>query len=325
MASERRVQKLVGHLRPHHVSNQSFEFTTGTNDALSPQQRAFYEENGFIVLKALISGRDVSTFYDRFDYLVHHPKQRLPEMIVMRDVALEKVDASRRTEETTVTKIQNWSRDDVLWRFASHPSIVRCVEAIIGGDIRAHHFMAINKPKDPGLLSSRHPLHQDAHAFPFTPFSRIVCAWTALQRVERNNGCLCVVPGSHRTALLEHRYPRQWTGPVNRAYHGLQCEGDLNALLRKRVHLEMDPGDTVLFHPLLVHGSGANLSGRNRRSISTHYVNSREVSFVSLPQQKEIKAEIEALIKKRSGVEMDFVEFWKRKSRQIQGDAGNWK
>lgn len=277
------------------------------------------------MLKGLLSKRDVSTFYNRFDELVQNPSQRLPQLIVMRDVALEKVDASKRTEERTVTKIQNWSRDAVFWKFASHPSIVRCVEAIIGRDIRAHHFMAINKPSDPGLLSSRHPLHQDAHAFPFAPFSRIVCAWTALQRVERNNGCLCVVPGSHRMALMEHRYPQRWIGPVNRAYHGLHFEGDLNALLRHRVHLEMEPGDTVLFHPLLVHGSGANLSARNRRSISTHYVNSKEVRFVSLPQQKEIKAEIEAMIKKRMGVEMTFVEFWKRKSRQIQGEAGNWK
>lgn len=27
---------------------------------------------------------------------------------------------------------------------------------------------------------------------------------------------------------------------------------------RKKVYLEMDKGDTVFFHPLLVHGSGVN-------------------------------------------------------------------
>lgn len=37
------------------------------------------------------------------------------------------------------------------------------------------------------------------------------------------------------------------------------------------VNLEMQPGDTVFFHPLLVHGSGINKSQRTRRAISCHY------------------------------------------------------
>ncbi|KNC71081.1 hypothetical protein SARC_16387, partial [Sphaeroforma arctica JP610] len=33
----------------------------------------------------------------------------------------------------------------------------------------------------------------------------------------------------------------------------------------------MEPGDTVFFHPLLIHGSGFNKSTKARRAISTHY------------------------------------------------------
>ena len=33
----------------------------------------------------------------------------------------------------------------------------------------------------------------------------------------------------------------------------------------------MDPGDTLLFHPLLIHGSGRNRSDQYRRAISAHY------------------------------------------------------
>ena len=44
---------------------------------------------------------------------------------------------------------------------------------------------------------------------------------------------------------------------VNKMYYGIQDyqpkEGD-------RVHLAMEPGDTVFFHPLLIHGSGTNRS-----------------------------------------------------------------
>jgi phytanoyl-CoA hydroxylase len=33
----------------------------------------------------------------------------------------------------------------------------------------------------------------------------------------------------------------------------------------------MQPGDTVFFHPLLLHGSGRNRSDGFRRAISSHY------------------------------------------------------
>ena len=59
-----------------------------------------------------------------------------------------------------------------------------------------------------GSLTSRHPMHQDLHYFPFRPEERIVCAWTAMEKVTRANGCLVVVPGTHKGVLLEHSYPK---------------------------------------------------------------------------------------------------------------------
>jgi phytanoyl-CoA hydroxylase len=65
----------------------------------------------------------------------------------------------------------------------------------------------INKPPDPGTQSSRHPLHQDLYYFPFRPANRIVCAWTAMEKINRQNGCLVVLPGSHKGELERHEYP----------------------------------------------------------------------------------------------------------------------
>lgn len=44
-------------------------------------------------------------------------------------------------------------------------------------------------------------------------------------------------------------------GAVNKMYHGIQGY-DSHAV----VNIEMEKGDTVFFHPLLVHGSGPNLT-----------------------------------------------------------------
>ena len=85
--------------------------------------------------------------------------------------------------------------------------ILKYVECFCGPDIMAIHTMLINKPPDPGTKTSRHPLHQDLNYFPFRPANRIVCAWTAMEKVHRANGCLVVLPGTHKGTLKQHDYP----------------------------------------------------------------------------------------------------------------------
>ena len=48
----------------------------------------------------------------------------------------------------------------------------------------------------------------------------------------------------------------------------------------------MAPGDTLLFHPLLVHGSGRNRSDGFRRAISTHYA-SADCDRAALPRKRQ--------------------------------------
>jgi Phytanoyl-CoA dioxygenase (PhyH) len=63
-----------------------------------------------------------------------------------------------------------------------------------------------------GTLTSRHPMHQDLYYFPFRPADRVVCAWTAMQKIDRSNGCLVVIPGTHTSELMEHDYPKWEVG-----------------------------------------------------------------------------------------------------------------
>jgi phytanoyl-CoA hydroxylase len=146
--------------------------------------------------------------------------------------------------------------------YAKNPTLLDRVEEFIGPDIKSIHSMLINKPPD---LDGRHPLHQDLLYFPFRPADRVVATWTALEVCNRENGCLAVVPGSHRGELLDHVNP-EWEY-LNFGYFGV----DDPTVLDSRIHLEMQPGDTVFFHPLLIHGSGRNRSSGFRRAISTHY------------------------------------------------------
>lgn len=51
-------------------------------------------------------------------------------------------------------------------------------------------------------------LLQDLYYFPFRPPNKIVAAWTALERADVKNGCLYVIPGTHKGPFYEHGYPK---------------------------------------------------------------------------------------------------------------------
>ncbi|KAL5015059.1 hypothetical protein ScPMuIL_009329 [Solemya velum] len=254
------------------------------NTKLTPEQRKFYEENGYLVIKNLV------------------PKDKL-----------------RFTGEKAVTKIQQFNLDDVLFSYCALPEVVEYVECFTGPDIVSMHTMLINKPPDPGMKTSRHPMHQDLHYFPFRPADRIVCSWTAMQTINRENGCLVVVPGTHKGKLLPHVYP-EWEGGVNKMYHGIQNYDPSYP----RVHLPMDEGDTVFFHPLLIHGSGMNKTDGFRKSISCHYASGKS-TFIDAKgtTHQNIADEISQVVTNRYGpdVTYDFGDMWKTFSRVVKGKA----
>ena len=70
----------------------------------------------------------------------------------MRDVAIAK--SEYQADERAVTKIQDYQHDEVLSQYFYSPAIIPYVSSIIGEDIMAMHTMLINKPPDPGELST---------------------------------------------------------------------------------------------------------------------------------------------------------------------------
>nr|XP_022300530.1 phytanoyl-CoA dioxygenase, peroxisomal-like [Crassostrea virginica] len=254
------------------LGHQQFRYTLN-NPVLSYEQRKFYEDNGYVVIRNLVPKEKLDIYRNRFEQICRK-EVVIPGLTIMRDVAIARSEFV--PGQQAITKLQDFQNDEVLFGYCALPEIIRYVQAFTGKEVKAMHTMLINKPPDPGKKTSRHPLHQDLHYFPFRPADRIVCSWTAMEKVNRENGCLVVLPGSHKGELLQHDYP-EWEGGVNKLYHGVR-DFDPNA---PRVHLPMETGDTVFFHPLLIHGSGMNKTKGFRKSISCHYA-SAEIEFIDV-------------------------------------------
>ena len=86
----------------------------------------------------------------------------------------------------------------------------------------------------------------------------------------------------------------------------------------------MQAGDTVFFHPLLIHGSGANRTDGFRKAISCHYASS-ECEYIELmgSLQEGFKREVEAIAESKLGEKLSVTDIWRLKSRLVTGQRIN--
>ena len=236
---------------------------------LTASERQAFQDTGYILVPGLIEAVDRARYDKRFVDLAHGLATLPPGMIAMRDVMVVKGAVDPVTPLHAINKILNFEADPVLFDYARdqrvHGIARQLVDATQDEPLYVITTNVFNKP--PGV-DGRHPLHQDLRYFRLRPAGGIVAAWTALAPCTRETGCLAVLPGSHLGELRAHGDP-DWDY-VNRAFYGV--EGVDRA---ERVHVEMQPGDTLFFHPLLIHGSGRNRSDNFRRAISAHFASSR--------------------------------------------------
>ncbi|XP_043570105.1 phytanoyl-CoA dioxygenase, peroxisomal isoform X1 [Chiloscyllium plagiosum] len=288
------------------------------NTVLTPEQRQFYEENGFLLIKKLVSNENIELYREEFERICRREVE-VPGLTIMRDVSISKTEYV--PDQRAISKIQSFENNETLFKYCCLPEILKYVECFTGPNIMAMHTMLINKPPDTGTKTSRHPMHQDLHYFPFRPADQLVCAWTAMERVDRNNGCLVVLPGTHKSRLKRHDYP-EWKDGVNKMYHGVRDYDPSHP----RIHLVMEKGDTVFFHPLLVHGSGTNRTQGFRKAISCHFASS-DCYYIDVKgtTQENVEQEVLGVGRRKYNIDEDvtLADIWTIKGRLVQGERTN--
>src|SRR5215217_6627311 len=143
---------------------------------------------------------------------------------------------------------------DLLW----HPAFVVAAAQLLGGPVRFWHDQIFYKPAQHGGVVI---WNQDySYWTRTTPVAHISC-WIGLDDSTRENGCLQYVPGSHRWQLL----PRESFANRMDAILDYLTSAQRNEF--KPVPIELKAGECSFHHPLMVHGSHANLTARPRRAI----------------------------------------------------------
>ncbi|NEA37410.1 phytanoyl-CoA dioxygenase family protein [Streptomyces sp. SID13031] len=157
-----------------------------------------------------------------------------------------------------MAQMHRWDELSLQWMVDGRLDEV--MTGLLGRSPYAVQTMIYFKP--PG--SRGQALHQDNFYLKAEP-GTCVAAWMALDTVDVENGCLEVVPGSHRWPIL----------CTEKADTKVSFT-DVTVPLPEpgaAVPVEMAPGDVLFFHGALVHGSAPNVSSdRFRRALIGHYI-----------------------------------------------------
>ena len=133
------------------------------------------------------------------------------------------------------------------------------LEDILGPDVDC--FLSQFIFKNPGAWGQ--PWHQDSSYFPFDREPQ-VAAWLATSEATLENGCLVVLPGSHKESLHEH-LPDEREGS-NYGYTEIKDHDFTN-----EIPMTLEKGDLLLFHSFLMHKSYDNESNSRRTAMVYHF------------------------------------------------------
>ena len=142
----------------------------------------------------------------------------------------------------------------VLDQVCHNFKILNAVEDIIGKNILVGGTtLFIKDPDNKGFVS----WHQDAKYIGFKPHNWVT-AWLAITDANEENGCMRMLPGSHKKKIQGHKDTFDKNNLLTRG------QTIQNVPLKDTVPNELKAGQLSLHHPMIVHGSGINKSASRR-------------------------------------------------------------
>lgn len=208
-----------------------------TIQPLSPEQVAQYHEKGFVVVNDLIAPA---------------------EAVAWKDALIRRLQTEGKINEPSGVRVWMAEAMDPLTRkHVLDAKTTAILQQLIGPNVE---FLSVKAVFKNGATTFPSPWHQDWF---YWQGSAKLSIWIALDDATPENGCLRLVPGSHR----EHFTPRQ----VDDGHgFGLRItDDDLGD--RPIVTVPVSRGSAVIFHDLALHSSCPNINGQDRWSMISTY------------------------------------------------------
>ena len=216
-----------------------------------------FHEHGYLVVDRGISDEMLKdsgdALYDLIDGKVSGFKS-----VTVESGARESFKTMGRDERRAVVrKVFNFvDAEPRLGALMADGGIVDVVRRMMGDEPVHLQDMALLKPP---RIGREKPWHQDCAYFNVPIDTTVVGVWVAIDAATLENGCLHVIPGSHKEGPHPHFKVRDWQ----------ICDTDVRAT--DGVPVPLEPGGILFWHGLTHHGSPTNGSDQGRRGIQLHY------------------------------------------------------
>jgi hypothetical protein len=216
---------------------------------LSADERAHYEREGYVIPAYRMPSARVNDLRSTLDELIRRNPGVRPEKLVSAHIEGDNGEGVKGSRD-----FLNLARD---------PEIVELVGDALGRDVILWGCHVFCKPGGDGYET---PWHQDGHYWPIRPLATAT-VWLALDASKIENGCLRVIPHSHRDKVLHDHMHEDRPDLVlsQRTADGAFDEA-------AAVNLELEPGQMSMHDVYLIHGAAANRSPKRRAGVALRYM-----------------------------------------------------
>lgn len=229
---------------------------------LTAEEKAFYEANGYLAYEGLLTHAEVDALLSRVEKIVEDPP---PGVRMQTEPGIVRGEAEADSKLNSLRKIELLvENDDLFLSLARHPNILPRIQSILGEHVKMFRDALMMKPAHHG---SEKPYHQDSAYWPIEPMN-LCSIWIALNDATLENGCMRVIPGSHKQGVIEHKHARDF-------------QIDESAVdVSQEVCVPLKKGGVLFFHSLTLHATSPNESPYPRRAMIVSYMSgdSRDTS-----------------------------------------------
>jgi phytanoyl-CoA hydroxylase len=240
---------------------------------LSTEQLAFYEQEGYLVLPGLLNDEDMAPAREAMQQKVDQIAGELFKDGLITDRLEGEPFATRLarlfeylTEQNFLVYGRSW-RDRLpgYYDLMANSKILDVVEALIGPEIFANPVYNV-RPKVPKVAAGIVPWHQDKSYWPGADASPVITVWIPLVDATFENGCLHIIPRTHKRRLLSH-HSETYSGT---GYTELD-QNHIRPHTTEVVALPIKAGGAIVFNDRLIHSSTTNSSNHVRWSVDLRY------------------------------------------------------
>ena len=238
-----------------------------------------FHANGFVIIRDFMSEAEIQ----QIELEIDNAFRKKSEAVKQGNIFFE-------DDQTTVRQVENLQRYEQYFTDVSQEKrYVDLFESFFGENPICINVSYMAKAAH---IGSAVPAHQDNGYFNLIP-NHALTFWIALDECTEENGCLRVIPGSHRHGILPHKA----SGQVGNS----SCLSEPpNPIEAGEVAVLLGRGDCSIHHVDTIHSSLANKSDHPRRGFLLTYQSVRcEVDPVGLTRHQKIVDEMHAKISVR--------------------------